>query len=279
MNNKNNRFTQYVRIKSSTFVGMFKTIFTKFILFFILLSTLASKAQENILPHITYVKPDSIINKKYLIGDFDPEYDQAFILIDSIYANKSSFFIQKDVYKAFLAMYNNALKDSINLQIISATRNCNYQKTIWDEKWYGVSWLNNKNISKIDNLLERTKTLIKYVAMPQTSRHHWGTDIDLNSADTSYYSTPDGIKLYTWLKNNAPTYGFCQPYTLSNEIIFEAYQEEKWHWSYVPLSYLFLKNYKKQISYKDLNGFMGANYAKSIKVIEKYATRVDPGCF
>lgn len=229
-------------------------------------------------PHIVYVRPDSILNKKYLIGDYEPSTDSAFVTIDTLHACKPDFYLQKDVYIAFLAMYQAALKDSIVLEIISATRNCDYQKKIWDEKWYGVTFLNNKNMSKIEDVFERTKTITKYVAMPQTSRHHWGTDIDLNSADTSFYSTPAGMKLYHWLNANGPTYGFCQPYTLSNEIIFEAYEEEKWHWSYIPIAHLFFKNYKKQITYKDMNGFMGAGFAKQLNVIEKYATRVDSKC-
>ena len=267
-------------MKKSHYLNKNKFIlhFSFFIFHFICISTIY--AQDNsTTPYFVYIKPDTIINKKFLIGDFDPSQENAFVMVDTQYTYKLGFYLQKDAYKAFKAMYNAALNDSVKLLIVSATRNCDYQKSVWDEKWYGVSYLNNKNMSKIVDPLERTQTMLKYVAMPQTSRHHWGTDIDLNTSDTAYYSTPEGIKLYNWLTPNAPRFGFCQPYTMNNEIIFEAYQEEKWHWSYIPLAYAFLKNYKKQITYKELNGFMGAQFIKQLNVINKYVIRIDTKCF
>ena len=49
--------------------------------------------------------------------------------------------------------------------------------------------------------------------MPSTSRHHWGTDIDLNSLNNSYFSSGKGLKEYDWLTTNANHYGFYQVYT------------------------------------------------------------------
>jgi len=141
----------------------------RLLIIFLLYSSLYCVAQQ---PHFIWVRPDSIIDKKYLIGKYEPETDSNFVVVDSIYAVRSLFYLQKEVYTAFLVMYEAALKDSIELKIISATRNFEYQKTIWEEKWTGKSLVNGQNAKKIVNELARAKTILQYVAMPHTSRHH-----------------------------------------------------------------------------------------------------------
>jgi len=49
--------------------------------------------------------------------------------------------------------------------------------------------------------------------MPGTSRHHWGTDVDLFSLDNKFFESGDGKIWYSWMVQNAAKYGFCQPYT------------------------------------------------------------------
>ena len=76
--------------------------------------------------------------------------------------------------------------------------------------------------------------------MPGTSRHHWGTDFDINQLNNTYYTKGEGLIIYQWLKKNANKYGFAQPYT---EQRTEGYKEEKWHWSYLPLAKIYLKEW------------------------------------
>jgi zinc D-Ala-D-Ala carboxypeptidase len=54
---------------------------------------------------------------------------------------------------------------------------------------------------------------MQYSSMPGTSRHHWGTDVDLYALDDIYFTYGDGKIVYDWLLANAANYGFCQPYT------------------------------------------------------------------
>ena len=49
--------------------------------------------------------------------------------------------------------------------------------------------------------------------MPATSRHHWGTDMDINSVEDDYFKDGKGKKVYRWLVENASKYGFCQVYS------------------------------------------------------------------
>ena len=56
-------------------------------------------------------------------------------------------------------------------------------------------------------------------------------------AGAPFPSLPTSIQTLTlfpdWLVQNGASYGFCQPYTAGR---CAGYNEEKWHWSYMPLS-------------------------------------------
>ena len=48
------------------------------------------------------------------------------------------------------------------------------------------------------------------------------------------------------------------------------YEEEPWHWSYAPLSDVFLRDFLASISYQDIQGFEGSQTAKQLLVIENF---------
>ncbi len=52
--------------------------------------------------------------------------------------------------------------------------------------------------------------------MPGTSRHHWGTEIDLNALNNKWFENGKGLKVYQLAYKNAAQYGFHQPYTAKN---------------------------------------------------------------
>ena len=55
--------------------------------------------------------------------------------------------------------------------------------------------------------------ILEYSSAPGTSRHHWGTDMDINALQNDYFSNKgNGAFLYEWLQKNAAKFGFCQPY-------------------------------------------------------------------
>jgi len=215
------------------------------------------------------------VDKNYLLGRFDPSKDSLFVRLNSTYARGSALngFLRKETFEAFQKMSEAAKKDGVNLLIISATRNFDSQKTIWDNKWNGKIKVEGKNLTTISDLKNRAKLILLYSSMPGTSRHHWGTDFDLNSLDNNYFSSGDGLKIYQWLTTHASEYGFCQPYS-SKANGRTGYEEEKWHWSYLPLSKLFLEEYKKQISYSDITGFEGSEEAFPLEIITDYVDGV-----
>ncbi len=216
------------------------------------------------------------VDKKYLMGQFDPVTDSRFAKIDDAFAQGSAKggVLRKETYEAFVKMAEAAKKEGINLFIISATRNFDSQKKIWENKWDGKTLVQGKDLTTVADKSERARLILLYSSMPTTSRHHWGTDMDLNSLENSFFESGEGLKIYNWLLLHASEYGFCQPYTSKKDGIRTGYEEEKWHWSYLPLSSTFLKQYKKSITHADITGFKGSEVAISIKVIDRYVDGV-----
>ncbi len=216
------------------------------------------------------------VNKSYLLGQFNPETDSRFIKLGDEHTAGSARgkFLRKEAYDAFLKMANAAKKSGISLVIISATRNFESQKQIWENKWTGKTLVEGKDLSTVANGTERAKIILKYSSMPGTSRHHWGTDMDLNNLNNSYFESGEGLKTYEWLKMNAPTYGFCQPYSSKILTNRTGYEEEKWHWSFMPLSSQFLGLYLTEIKYKNIQEFEGSSAAESIQIIPHYVAGI-----
>lgn len=224
---------------------------------------------------LTFSFTQNSIDKNYLLGKFDPLSDSRFVKLTSEYAQGSALngFLRKETFEAFQKMSAAAKKENVNLIIISATRNFYSQKTIWENKWSGKTKVDGGDLSIVSNRNERAIHILLYSSMPGTSRHHWGTDMDLNSLDNSYFERGEGLRIYNWLLNRASEFGFCQPYN-SKSTGRTGYEEEKWHWSYLPLAKEFLEEYKKQIRYEDITGFAGSETATSLDVINKYVDGV-----
>jgi zinc D-Ala-D-Ala carboxypeptidase len=111
--------------------------------------------------------------------------------------------------------------------------------------------------------------------MPGTSRHHWGTDFDINSLSPAFFNKGTGKKAYEWLTAHAADYGFAQPYTAGRN---KGYNEEKWHWSYTPLSRTMTQNYAQLITNQDITGFEGSASAPEIDMLNNYVLGVNELC-
>jgi len=210
-------------------------------------------------------------SKDYLMGKFDAGKDKRMSLIDKKYALKASIYIRTEVYEAFEKMVLEAQKEGISLKVISGFRSFKDQKAIWERKW---KLLQGKKMTDHEKAL----SILRFSSMPGTSRHHWGTDIDLNSLEDKYFQSGEGKKIYEWLLKNASRFGFCQPYIAKGIERSTGYEEEKWHWSYLPLSKVFLKDYLATTRDQDISGFNGSKTALSIKMIEKYVSGINPAC-
>lgn len=206
------------------------------------------------------------VTSDYLMGKFEPAKHPDFVIIDKKYAAKADMYLRKEAYEAFKKMAYAAEKDGIQLTIISATRNFEYQKTIWDTKW---------NALKDKTAEARAKNILQYSAMPGASRHHWGTDIDLNNLTNPFFEKNGGKKIYDWLITHAAEYGFCQPYTAGRKT---GYKEEKWHWTYMPLSKNFTAIAGKYLKNEMISGFKGAETAIKLDIVKNYILGINTNC-
>lgn len=219
----------------------------------------------------------STIDQSYLLGKIDASQHSSLVEIPVPVGNREGLFLHPEALEAFLKMRAQAKEEGINLQIISAFRSYNHQKWIWNSKFTGEQLSGGKNmLETYPDHLQRVEGILKYSAMPGTSRHHWGTDIDLNRLSTKYFHEGRGKKEYQWLKENAGAFGFCQPYTPGRN---DGYNEEPWHWSYMPLAKKYLYNYKNKINYSHLGDFHGSQYAEKLNVIQRFVlNNINPQC-
>lgn len=207
-----------------------------------------------------------------VMGKINPANDPDFIQIDTQYTDKSFIFLQREAYSQFLRMHEAATQDGVELFIISATRPFDYQKGIWERKWRRL-----KNQGMTDQK-DMVREILRFSAMPGTSRHHWGTDIDLNYLNNAAFESGYGQKIYDWLVANAASYGYHQPYTAKGEKRPHGYEEEKWHWSYLPIANNYFRVAKENLRDTMITGFSGAEFAADLNVVEHYVFGVDPSC-
>lgn len=208
------------------------------------------------------------IAKSFLMGRHNYAHDTSFVKVAAKYSDKS-IILKKATYNAYLKMYAAAAKEGVVLNIVSGTRSFYEQEAIWERKWNDAQAMNNSNAKNI------ALAVLRWSSMPGTSRHHWGTDMDLVSLKAAFYRSALGIKTYAWLCKNAAKYGFYQPFDAGRA---EGYQEEKWHWSYLPLAKIYLQEYVKQVTYADINGFKGAPTAAQLNVIKNKVLAINLAC-
>lgn len=212
----------------------------------------------------------------YLLGRFEPAAHAAFAPVPAARANREGMYLRRDALAAFTQMADAAARDGVTLRIVSATRNFSAQQKLWEDKWTGRTLVAGRDLSTERDLEARARAVLTFSAMPGASRHHWGTDIDLNALNDSYFQRGEGARVYAWLRDNASRFGFCQPYTPKGEARPTGHDEEKWHWSYRPVSQPLLAAYARRVVADSIRGFQGAEQAGF--VIREYVMGVDAGC-
>ncbi|KQC32640.1 D-alanyl-D-alanine carboxypeptidase [Nonlabens sp. YIK11] len=158
--------------------------------------------------------------------------------------------LEKETQIALKKMQAAALKDGIKIEVASGYRSFNRQRQIWNGKYsrYQAQGLTPDAI--FDNIVE-------YSTVPGTSRHHWGTDMDLIDGNAKYTGSVlvtdkfhgDGpfCKLMDWMDQHSTEYGFELVYTMNNNRT--GFEYEPWHYSYAPVSKKYLQEYLNQIDF------------------------------
>ncbi|WP_439133237.1 M15 family metallopeptidase [Pseudomaricurvus sp.] len=159
--------------------------------------------------------------------------------------------IHKDAFEPLERLRNKASEAGFELAIASSFRNFDRQQRIWQEKAAG-----KRPVYSVDNRLLDTADLsdeellwsiLRWSALPGTSRHHWGSDLDVYDAaavPTDYRLQlvpqeyePGGpfADFRQWLDGliaNDEAEGFFHPYAQDTGGV----APEPWHISYRPVA-------------------------------------------
>ena len=145
-----------------------------------------------LIPHWSFVSWQTLFTRDQLIGKGEANL------------SGTDFKMHPDAYSKFMEMKYEAEKVNISIEVVSAYRSFDRQKQIFESKYQnyiqeGVAPL--KAINKI----------IEYSTIPGTSRHHWGTDIDIIDANAPrpesvlepdhFHGTGPYCKLKEWLND------------------------------------------------------------------------------
>ena len=187
---------------------------------------------------------------------------------------KKCVFIHTEVLPMYQKLKLFAKSSGIELRIISAYRSFDNQLKIWNQKLSGsrpvLDDLSRRlDISKMD-AWQRIRSVLRWTALPGTSRHHWGTDFDIYDASaipksysvkliSSEYSS-GGVfnRLNTWLdsmdtESDDIRAKFFRPYRKDSGGV----APEPWHLSYKPIADIYYKKIdigflKQQISNSEI---------------------------
>ena len=156
--------------------------------------------------------------------------------------------MQEEVYEAYERMRQAAAKEGIDIKVVSAHRSYHRQREIWNAKY---KTLTLQGLPAKDVIQE----IITYSTLPGTSRHHWGTDIDIidnanpQSGDVllaeKFYGDGPSSALRSWMNRNAADYGFLEVYT--DHPNRKGFAHEPWHYTYHSLSKAYLEVLTNQV--------------------------------
>lgn len=164
---------------------------------------------------------------------------------------EGGFQLQDEAATAFIALQADARVAGFELAIASSFRSFSRQLAIWNGKAAGKRPVYDDQDRALDILAlspaERLRAILRFSAIPGTSRHHWGTDLDVYDAaavPADYQLqlslaevAPGGVfdALHCWLDERmaaGESRGFFRPYALDRGGV----APERWHLSYAPLS-------------------------------------------
>jgi LAS superfamily LD-carboxypeptidase LdcB len=152
---------------------------------------------------------------------------------------------------AFARLQERARAAGFDLAIASAHRDYRRQVRIWNAKLSGERPVHDDSGADVamDALTPagRIEAVLRFSALPGTSRHHWGTDLDVYDAaavpaDYDVGLTPEEVApggpfagLHDWLDEQmarGESCGFYRPYAEDRGGV----APERWHLSYAPES-------------------------------------------
>ncbi|TVK96156.1 peptidase M15 [Shewanella algae] len=200
--------------------------------------------------------------------------------------------LEAETAAAFLKMQAAAEQDGIALAICSGYRSFERQLAIWNAKASGKRPLLDKDSLPVGDIGalsddELVALILLWSALPGTSRHHWGTDVDLfDSGQISKHELklvnaeyePQGpcYKLDLWLDERALDFGFYRPFQAG----LSGVSPERWHLSFLPKAKGFLEKFDSErlrqiLDHSDVTLKQGL-LRRLPELVETYVRRVAP---
>jgi LAS superfamily LD-carboxypeptidase LdcB len=151
-------------------------------------------------------------------------------------------------HDAFVEMKKAAYSDGIELKIVSSYRSFSRQEAIWERKY--------ARYTEEDGMdpLEAIDKIIEYSTVPGTSRHHWGTDIDIVDGyrkvegdvlvPSKFESGGPYEDFKKWMDENANMFDFHLVYT--DDPKRKGFKYEPWHYSFAPISVPMLTEFRRK---------------------------------
>ncbi|MDC7998568.1 M15 family metallopeptidase [Gilvibacter sediminis] len=183
------------------------------------------------------------------------------------------FQLERTTMQAFQDLKQAAVADGITIEVASAFRSYDRQLAIWSGKYKRFTQSGLTPIAAMEKIIE-------YSTIPGTSRHHWGTDMDLIDGGASprpssvleakhFHGKGPFCKFKEWMNAHAESYGFHEVYT--NNAQRKGFKYEPWHFSYKPVSQKYLEAYLKLDIKSELERLEipGAEHM-NLQFIEKY---------
>ncbi len=159
--------------------------------------------------------------------------------------------LQDEVSQAFMVLQADAREAGFELAIASSFRSFARQLAIWNGKASGVRPVHDDLGRSVAMAglppIEQVYAILRYSALPGSSRHHWGTDLDVYDAAAlapgyQLQLSPQEVAaggifdpLHCWLDERmaaGESRGFYRPYARDAGGV----APERWHLSYASLS-------------------------------------------
>lgn len=159
----------------------------------------------------------SLLSNKYykLSSEYEPE-DLVIIKTDHAWGNYGDNKIRKEVYEAYIKMYEAAKENGITLMINSSYRSYKDQEAVYNsyKEYYDEEYADG------------------IAARPGYSEHQTGLALDIFCTTNTSIKTFAESDAYKWLLENSYKYGFILRYPDGKENI-TGYAFESWHYRYV----------------------------------------------
>jgi LAS superfamily LD-carboxypeptidase LdcB len=176
--------------------------------------------------------------------------------------------LHKDVLEPWQQLVDAARKAGFDLALASGFRSFDRQQQIWNAKMCGERAVLDDdgcilNVTSLSSL-DKIKRIMRWSALPGTSRHHWGTDVDVYDRaavpddycpqlmTNEYMDNGPFAPMSQWLKeflDKADSPAFMLPYIEDNNGI----KPEPWHLSYLPVAEQYQKMWSLTLLQKYLN--------------------------